>query len=254
MKKISLLLATAVASITMAEASSFNGFYLGVQAGYTQKNVHDKVIQDSQGGGVAAEPGFINGAARERNNGALYGIAGGWGTTTTNSIYMGVEATIHNDTSNKNNTYNFKANDSSGPWPYKGEYRRGIAYGIAPRVGMVFANTWLGYAKFGIEVSRDKAIHQNLGGNIASPPGGAAAKYPSSPSYSSGAKRKIVFVPGIGLEKAFGKILTRIEYNYNVGANIRQQVQFVQDGYNVTEYQKINYTAHVLKVGVSYKF
>ncbi len=254
MKKI-LLLATAVASITMAEASSFNGFYLGVQAGYTKRTVTDKVHQDSQTvGSSAAQPGFINGSSKKRNSGFLYGLVGGWGTTVANSLYMGVEATLHNDTANKDNTYNFTGSDGSGAWPYKDQYKRGIAFGLAPRVGVVVANTWLAYAKFGVEVSRDKATHQNIGGTISTPPGTAAGNYPSSVVFNSGTKTKMVFVPGLGVEKAFGNILTRVEYNYNMGASLRQKVQFVQNGFNCTEYQKIKYHAHVLKVGVAYKF
>lgn len=254
MRKLNLLLmASAVASIGIAEAAPFQGFYLGAQAGYTQRTVSNHVVQDSSGGGAAAQPGFINATAKKKANGLVYGMMGGWGTNI-NNFYVGLEASIEDSNADKNREYNFTGSDNSGPWPYRAKYKRGPVLGLSPRIGAVVANSILLYGKLGVELSRDKVTHQNVGGNIASPPGGAATSYPSSEIFQSSTKTKMVFVPGLGIEKAVGNVMMRLEYNYNPGAKMQQNPNFVQGGYNCNEYQTVKYTAHVVKLGVSYQF
>lgn len=215
MKKV-IFLILATTTINLANAKTpFNGFYLGAEGGFTQKTVTTSLLENSSGGGQAAQPGFINSFYKNKINGFVYGLMGGYGRNM-NGFYLGGEITIHQDTTNKTKQANLSATDNS-VWPFSSEYKRGVAFGIGPRVGLVFANCLLAYGKVGLEFSRDKILHQSVGGNISSPPGSAAVNFGASPSYSA-TKTKMAIVPGIGLEKAFNNILARVEYNYNPGA------------------------------------
>ena len=59
---------------------------------------------------------------------------------------------------------------------------------------------------------------------------------------SKQSKTNVVFVPGFGYERAFGKILARVEYGYNLGG----KVKFTDSTFK--------YSAHVMKAGLAYKF
>jgi hypothetical protein len=224
MKKIIFPLLAAAASVSFANANTpFNGFYLGAEGGFTQRTVTDSVLENSSGGGQAAQPGFINSSYKNKINGFVYGLMGGYGRNM-NGFYLGGEVTVQDDTANKIKVGNLTATDGS-KWPFSSEYKRGLAFGVGPRVGLVFANSMLAYGKVGLEFSRDKALHQSSGGNISSPPGSTAGSFAASQTFTA-TKTKMVIVPGVGIEKAFNNILARVEYNYNPGAKIAQTANY----------------------------
>ena len=252
MKKTIFSFLAAVASVSLAEANTpFNGFYLGAEGGFTQRTVTNSVFENSSGGGQAAQPGFINSSYKNKINGFVYGLMGGYGRNM-NGFYLGGEITVQDNTANKMKAGNLTASDGS-KWPFTSEYKRGLAFGVGPRFGLVFANSMLAYGKVGLEFSRDKALHQSAGGNISSPPGSTAGSFAASPTFSA-TKTKMAVVPGVGLEKTFNNILARIEYNYNPGSKITQTANYSSGGFNNTDSQKIKYTAHVIKVGLAYQF
>ena len=238
--------------VSLAEArSSFNGFYLGAETGYTQRTVTNSLLQNSSGGGQPAQPGFINSSYKNKINGFVYGLMGGYGRNM-NGFYLGGEITIHDDTTNKVKRSNLTATDGS-QWPFASEYKRGLTFGAGPRLGLIFANSILAYGKVGLEFSRDKVSHQNAGGAISSPPGSPTVNFGASEPCSS-TKTKMAIVPGVGLEKAFQNILARIEYNYNPGSKISQTANYTQNGFNNNDNQNVKETAHIVKVGLAYQF
>lgn len=253
MKKKSISLLIAALSVSLATASApFNGFYLGASGGYTQKTVTNSVAESSSGNGRSATSSFINSSYKNKISGFVSGLMGGYGRKLDNGFYLGGEATLQYDTVNKTKTSNLAASDGS-VWPFSSKYKRGLVFGAGPRFGMTFDNSLLAYGKVGLEISRDKISHQNMGGNISSPPGSAAASFPSGAAFS-GTKTKMVVVPGVGLEQAFNNILARVEYNYNPGAKINQTANYVQNGISNSDNQKIKYASHALKLGLAYKF
>ncbi|MBY0281846.1 MAG: hypothetical protein K2W94_06770 [Alphaproteobacteria bacterium] len=252
MKKIIFALLATATSISFANADTpFNGFYLGAEGGFTQRTVTDSVVENSSGGGQSTQSGFISSSYKNKINGFVYGLMGGYGRNI-NGFYLGGEVTVQDDTANKIKVGNLTATDAS-KWPFASEYKRGLVFGVGPRVGMVFANSMLAYGKVGLELSRDKAMHQSSGGNISSPPSSAAGSYAASSAYTA-TKTKMVLVPGVGLEKAFNNILARVEYNYNPGAKIAQTANYSSGGFSNNDNQTIKYTAHIIKVGLAYQF
>lgn len=253
-----LLVTIIVSNLTSAE-NAFNGFYLGVQTGYTQRDVTNKVVEDSVTVGYNGI-GFINGSKTKNIKGLLYGLLGGWGKST-NDFYLGLEASLHYDNLNKTKQYSFYSPlDGSGPWPFQAQYKRGLVFGVGPRFGKIINESYLIYGKLGLELSRDRAMHMASSSSVASPPGAATASYSASPNFKSAARIKIVIVPAIGFEKSFEKFLTRLEYGFNPGATLRQERSYVQTqnapptNYNNTDRQTIKYKQHIIKFAAVYKF
>ena len=240
MKKIKLLILSTALGITSSYgAAPFNGFYLGAQVGYTEKAV--KTDLDAQ---VNSTGGTLKGsyAHRKRANGFLYGIMAGYGQIMK-GVYLGLEASLQNDTSNRahQNHPLLLTNSSTGvttQTTIQTRYERSLVFGLAPRIGYVFGTTNLVYAQIGFETSRDYMTHKVDGTN----------------GWHSKKSTKTVFVPGIGYEKAFGPIVVRAEYGYNCGANLSGTRTEPLAGNIGSIVQKAKYTAHEIKVGISYQF
>ncbi len=246
MKKLSLILlgALAVTQAAQAAPASFNGFYVGGQLGWTQRKDTTNIpaIQDTitgvPGGNVVIRNAALNKA--KKANGLTYGIYSGYGQNN-NGFYWGGEFSIEHTTANKNTTYAQEptatqgANTVKGSFNINSKYERGVVFGITPRIGAVIANENLIYAKLGLEFSRDKATigHTDVmfAGNKL-----------QSASTSTKSKNQVVLVPRFGYERAFGNVLARAEYGYNVGGKIKSKDVSVK------------YTAHVVKFGLAYKF
>ena len=227
MKKIALLLLAATSLVTTAQASSFNGFYLGANVGVTQRS--DKTTFGATTAAGVAEADY---SKSKKSTGFAYGLMAGYGKDVGGGAYLGAELTIGNDTVSKSKSHTLTgvtAETITGTT----KYQRGLAVGVAPRVGAVIANSYLLYAKLGVEWSKDRISNSFTGDTL-----------------KSGRKTKVVFVPGFGLEKAFGNILGRVEYGYNVGAKISSADTVGTFKTN----QSGRYKSHTLKVGVAYKF
>lgn len=254
MKKLSLalLMTLAGAQSIQANPGAFNGFYLGGNLGWTQRNDNTKMEPyDVTEGHVRIEQNPLNSSNRE--NGLNYGIYAGYGKNI-GGFYWGTELNIADDTANKGHTHNnlrftgngFQIPNSNGRLYAK--YHRGVVFGLTPRIGAVIANENLIYVKLGMEYSRDKIIYQwkfMVNGN------------PEDHHYPLAVSRKnqIVFVPGLGYERAFGKLLARVEYGYNFGAKI-QSPGLIKEYLTENRHARstVKYSAHILKFGLAYKF
>jgi opacity protein-like surface antigen len=210
MKKVlsSLLLATAVTSVV--SAAPFNGFYAGAEAGYTRRNVEGKMETPSY--------------KKSKNVSAFnYGVFAGYGVNS-NSFYFGGEAHIGHTNANKKQNH-----DIQGVQVWT-KYERGMNYGIAPRFGYVVGKDMLVFAKLGLEMSKDQAVLGN-----------------STTTVKSKNKRKTTFVPGFGVEKAFGNLIARVAYEYAPGTQIKDSSPSIGTA-------SIKYKEHRVKVGVGYAF
>ena len=230
MKKLSFVLLGSLAAAQIAQAApgSFNGFYVGGQLGLTQRN--HKVNTDDSFSKYARDALSKN----RKVNGMTYGLYTGYGQNN-NGFYWGGEFGIEHSTANKrlNCDYETPRDVMIGRRVVRTEqiktemsytYRRGVVFSLTPRLGAVIATDHLIYAKLGMELSRDtvRAVTNGVEKNQS--------------------KRNLVFVPGLGYEHAFGKVLGRVEYGYNMGGKVKFRDATVK------------YSAHVLKVGVAYKF
>ncbi len=123
-------------------------------------------------------------------------------------------------------------------------YRRGVVFSLTPRLGAVIATDHLIYAKLGMELSRDtaRAVVAGVEREVVGPVAAGVTRAVNFRAESNQSKTNLVFVPGFGYEHAFGKVLGRVEYGYNMGGKVKFS--------NATA----KYSPHVLKVGVAYKF
>jgi Outer membrane protein beta-barrel domain len=216
MKKLSLLLlgALAVTQVAQASSGSFNGFYLGAQLGWTQRN--HKADLDNSWRQTARDALKKS----KKANGMTYGLYTGYGQNN-NGFYWGGEFNLEHSTANKKLNYEFEAPNAQKV-QFKYTYDRGVVFGLAPRLGAVIDNNNLIYAKLGLEMSKDTVKVEG--------------------SEKNKSKTNVVFVPGFGYERAFGHLLARVEYGYNMGGKVKYSDATVK------------YSAHVLKFGLAYKF
>jgi opacity protein-like surface antigen len=228
MKKLSLTLLGALVLTQAAQAApgAFDGLYLGAQLGYTQRN--HKIATGKTNLSKETQEALNK---KKKANGVNFGFYTGYGQNN-NGFYWGGELNIEQSSANNkeinhDHEVTIPATLIAPERKVKKEaaytYERSIVFGLAPRLGAVIANDNLIYAKLGMEISRD------------------TIKYNTDSAYDK-TKTNVVFVPGVGYERAFGKILARVEYGYNLGGKVKDE--------NLT----FKYSAHVIKAGLAYKF
>lgn len=253
MKKLSLVLLGALATAQVAQAApgAFNGLYLGGQLGWTQRSVKTTFPSLEWGGNI--KDSAVNSA--KKSNGLIYGLYGGYGQNN-NGFYWGCELNVEHDTASRGSTHNVEVKQGDVvtknlPTNLHTKYQRGVVFGIAPRVGAVIANENLIYVKLGMELSNDEVEfhheYKTLDARGVVVPGSENSKKVSE------SKTQFVFIPGVGYERAFGKMLARIEYGYNFGAKIGSP-NLVTNAVTKNTAANVKYSAHVLKVGLAYKF
>ena len=85
----------------------------------------------------------------------------------------------------------------------KGKFERGVALGLAPRVGFFAAPDILVFAKLGLEAAREKVTSE--GEDLTK------------------RKTNVSFVPGLGVEKSFGNFIARVAYEHNFGRSVKNK-------------------------------
>lgn len=260
MKKLLLPMLASVASIAIADAAPFNGFYAGAQLGMSKRTSSTTMTQGyaQTVGGTASNSSYINFTKKDKKTGIMYGLFAGWGKVVANGFYAGAEAVLYD--TNTNTQQNISATESvdTSSWPFTAKYKRGPVFGLGPRVGFVIDGTWLAYGKLGLEFSKDQVTYQNITSGTVTGTGGGAG-YVAGSVFNSSKKLKMAFVPEIGLEKAFGPALVRLAVSYNLGAKMNQApAAYTQTAtgasYKLTETQSSKYSAIGLKLGVAYQF
>lgn len=231
MKKI-LLPLLALSAISVADAAPFNGFYLGAQAGIAKRITTTTLSNQSitTNGSTISEVDY---SKKDRSTGFIYGLMGGYGRNL-NGLYLGGELSVSLSQNNKTQTQSVLGTNGS-TYSVRTQYKHGPALTFAPRVGAVFANSYLAYVRLGLSVSRDQIQNYDV---------------TTGNSFNSSKKTKLTFVPGVGIEKDFGNhLLMRLEYNYNTGSQL--------SGDSTGAYQarqNMKYSAHALKLGVAWQF
>ena len=250
-----------VASIAIADAAPFNGFYAGAQFGLEKRTSTSTITQGyTTVGGGASNANYINVTKKDKKNGLMYGLFAGWGKVVVNGFYAGAEAVLYNTNTNTQQNISGTESVDTSAWPFTAKYKRGPVLGIGPRLGFVFGPdaSWLAYGKLGLEFSKDQVSYQNItSGTVAGTGGGAG--YVAGAVFNSSKKLKMAFVPEIGLEKAFGPALVRLAVSYNLGAKMNQApAAYTQTAtaasYKLTETQASKFSAIGLKIGVGYQF
>ena len=231
--KIILLASTALITTTLlatADEGSFSGGYAGVQTGVTISNT--KLSVTNERAVNILNSGSASTKTNKNSTGLLYGAYGGYGLTL-NNFYVGGEASIMGDTTKR--SMNQSASAAGGSYNATSNFKRGIAFGIAPRFGYVFGDNMV-YVKPGIEISKDKATATysfNGGANTT----------------VSARKTNVALTPAAGFERAVGKVLFRGEYTYDRGKKMG-----INGGAPVAEVANISYTDHRFAIGAAYKF
>ena len=238
MKKILLASAILVTTAFTANAAHFNGFYLGAQAGFVSSKAKTAITNES----LVTALNSIGAATNktQRSTGAGFGLHAGYGKNF-NGFYFGGEMTVFADSAKRNADLPQATAPNGTKFDFKTTFKRGVAFGLAPRFGYAFGDNLI-YVKPGIEISRDKMTSAV---KVTSPAGATIADESFSTS-----KTNVVFTPGFGYEKAFGKVIFRAEYTYNLG----KQVSIVDDQGSVTEFAKMSYSDHRFMIGAAYKF
>lgn len=241
MKKLLVLAIMATASFTAHAASSaFNGFYVGAGVG----GVRTKTKTDT----LPAFDDWVNSKKTSMNksktsNGLLVDLYAGYGKNV-NDFYVGGEVSIVGDFVNRHiNLLN--ARDpvfSERNYEAKIKYKRGLVFGVAPRLGYVFDNN-LVYLKPGIEMSRDEVTAIYNGTNSARPDKNVSVS-------ASARKTNILFTPSFGYERSCRPIIFRVEYTYVPG----KKVLMPTDNIRLSGYANASYSDHRLMIGIAYKF
>ena len=228
MKKIcvGLLVATTGA---IANATSFDGFYAGISAGYTQRK---QILTMRVVGAMNGANSFDITNQQSKNMDAFnYGLMAGYGRVIgDHRIYAGWEVSLNYDTANKFKEYEIKTPVSSYGGPalvVRTQYNRGLALGLSPRFGIVFLDTYMAFIKPGLEISRDYAKFQ--------------LRYGDTSFITTPKKIRFTFAPGIGITRLIhNNLLLTASYDYCFGSKIKEM--------------NIRYTSHVFKLGLAYKF
>lgn len=239
MKKI--LLATTLMAATAfaanADASkSFNGAYLGAQAGFVKSKTKSQITNEQLVTLVSTRN--LSSNINKSSNGFLYGTYFGYGRNL-DGFYIGGEMSILSDTAKRtvNATGTDGANDT---YTSNVKYKRGIAFGFAPRMGYVFGDN-LVYVKPGFEISRDKATL-----NMSETTANVTTVDPTV----SKSKTAFVFTPAFGYERAMGNIILRAEYTYNPG----NKITIKDNNAPITAIGDVSYKDHRFAIGAAYKF
>ncbi|MES2608569.1 MAG: hypothetical protein V4544_07590 [Pseudomonadota bacterium] len=241
MNKILLasIIILATAFIKNATAESFKGAYVGAQTALVVSDTKTSVANEKSVN-IANSAGATTNTTTN-SKGLGYGIFGGYGVTMNDIYYVGGEASILSDTVNRKGNQNVTDSGNNASYNNNVTYKRGIAIGVAPRLGYVFGNNML-YAKPGVEISKDKATAV-----VSAAPSGSSTMSSSTVSTS---KRNVVLVPAVGYEKALGPLLLRTEYTYNRG----KKLGINSNSAPVTELGNVSYKDHRLAIGAAYKF
>ena len=147
--------------------------------------------------------------------GATYSGVLGWGTSLSkadcflNKIYLGLEGNIGGDTGNDTiHQYKYNNGDSTNP-DYKINYKKGLFFALATRLGYKISPTSMVYTRFGMKKDRRKL--QSVEANIHS--GKNAYAYGSS--YES-SRNKIQFTTGIGAETFLTQLSETTDLNFGL--------------------------------------
>lgn len=208
-----------IATQTYAFADSLTGFYFGGSAGTEGRSTqfNDKTAT----------------AHNEYNKykvGQTFGLHTGYGKLLQENFYLGGELYLYATTKHKST----KTVNQNLATENRVDYKRGVVFGLTPKIGHVFSEKTMAYAKLGVELSKDTASYIN-GTN--------------GEKLANISKIVPAFAPGFGLEHHFcNKLVGGIEYSYSIGKKINKK--FTNDAARTLEAQR---KSHHVMFRLSYK-
>lgn len=233
-----ILISLALTTALVAENSPFNGFYFGINGGVVETKTSLKATDERFNLGPTGVHNFQqqNKKYKKETNFA-YGLMTGYGMTI-DDIYVGAEFGISDDNADRKIKYEYQSKSNANiKYGATIQYKRGIVFSFAPRLGYIVDKCWMMYVKPAIEISQDKIKQKDAWVQLN-------ARWDNF-DLNDPYKKKIIttFAPSLGIEKAFTKnVIGRLEYTYNFGGKLK-------DG---TDH--IKYESHALKFGMAYKF
>lgn len=234
---------TAVSFAENAASNAFNGFYFGAGVGGARSKTKTDVTGTSDNVIGYLKSVDIPVTSTKTSNGLLYDIYAGYGKNL-NDFYIGGEISIVGDFVNRHIDL-LNAKDPTLPrhnYEAKIKYKRGIAFGVAPRFGYAFGNNLI-YVKPGFEISHDKFTATLNSANSEKPENDESVSVSTS-------KTNVVFTPSFGYEKACGRVIFRGEYTYNPG----KKISINSNKPETSGFDNASYSDHRLMIGVGYKF
>jgi|GEM_PF-2506092 len=230
MKKTTLALLLGALAISPALAKPFQGAYIGAGAGFTRANTKASISVTENG---VAVPG-VSRSKSFKKTGANLELFAGYGWVLGSAFYLGAEANVGLDTTSGKTRKNYA----------RVEYKSGMTYGAAGRMGVLLGNSSMLYARAGYQGISSKAKFRADDGNDSND--GVVAKQGVSRSG---------FVLGGGAEHYFNNAwFARAEYRYNLGSKKKVNATFIDGGDVVTVNGRIKTSSHTFLLGVGYKF
>ena len=225
MKKLALaLVISAAASVAQAEIGT--GFYLGAAVGANSTSTKGTVTDTL--GGIS----FLNDSGRTRGSLDVYT---GYGVVN-GCIYFGGEVGYTHANEQISGNFNIvNLEDVLAP-AITFKYKRKDVLNFALRAGYKYSPSTMGYIRLGLNYGKQKltVVDEN------------SVPSPISTTFS---KRRVTFVPGVGIETSLHKnVLLRAEYTYDLGKKVNRTVADTAV-VSLTRVKSNNF-----KLGIAYKF
>lgn len=150
LKILSLSLATtAMVTTTDASAKSFQGFYVGGSAGYSQTR-----LKTDESVSIPAENFFEKGSSKLNSGGAAFELSAGYGWVFGSGFYLGVEAGLgyENLGKKRNSSGTFETPDGDEiDVNLQQKLKSGLTVAGSLRIGYVFCGSTLVYGLVGVQ-------------------------------------------------------------------------------------------------------
>lgn len=222
-----------VAAVEMPEKPWNDGFYVGALTGISNTVGHvrsdasaTQFFNETNGTQdiLIGQPHRETHVSHFGTTGTTYSAVVGWGTSVgqwmdgMDKMYLGLEGTIGGDSGNDtiNQFYNYNHVDSSDA--YRINYKKGLVWSVATRLGYKVTPTSMVYTRFGVKGTKEKLTFLNLNTRK-----NATANYQFGISNNkpyTNKKHNVEFTTGLGAEM----LLTRL--NDNADLNLGLQYDF----------------------------
>jgi hypothetical protein len=225
MKKLALVLVAGAIGSGASHANISTGFFAGAQIGYGSTN--GKYTTTDVNGNS------LSGSTDIGGSGGNIGVLGGYGWVEKR-LYMGAEVSYTFEQITMNNTLGDSAAQGGAQLKRSGYFNMALRCGYLPIPNILF------YIRVGGNFGTWKFRDTGIGGINGF----------TQASTGSGAKNRLTFVPGFGLETAIHQcVYLRLEYVYEFGPSVKATNSSISAFSNVSTIRNQS-----TKLGVVYKF
>lgn len=241
MKKLAMAVALAatLGTVNASCASSFSGFYAGLQAGLASTSGQLKTTDNATAANTLAakmnvgEKSFVG------------GLFAGYGMGVGSCAYVGGELYANMDSLNKN-VVSF-TNVNAAKFKYKVAHKFG--FGGKVRLGYTVSQQAMVFVGLGMEYGRNRVVVENVDTTAAA---GTVGKGVTTKKNKS----SFAFAPSIGMDMFLSKnLFLRGEYTYVVGLKAKATgAKFGLAAANTALDAKVNLNQQRFMLGLGYKF